>query len=74
MTKEIEKKSVVDKVDWLLSHNKNYTQEQYYTLDELKEQIGYIIDALEDTIDLPDEQVRTRRLFLDKILKAMKGE
>jgi len=39
MVKELEKKSVMDKVDWLLSHNKNYTQEQYHTLLDLKEQL-----------------------------------
>ena len=38
MTKELEKPSVMDKVDWLLSHNNNYTQEQYHTLLDLKEQ------------------------------------
>ena len=39
MTKEIEKKSVMDKVNWLLSHNKNYTKERMHTLEDLKEQL-----------------------------------
>ncbi len=39
MKKELEKKSVMKKVDWLLSHNKNYTKEQLHTLEELKEQL-----------------------------------
>lgn len=73
MTKEIEKNSVMDKVDWLSSHNKNYTKEQYHTILELQEQIGHIIDAIESTIDLTDEQKWTRRHFLDKILEAMRG-
>jgi len=33
------KPSVMDKVHWLLSHNKNYTKEQYHTLQELEEQL-----------------------------------
>lgn len=67
------KNNVKRMVDWLESHNKNYTKEQYQTILELQEMIGYIIDAIKDTIDLPDEQKWTRRHFLDKILEAIKG-
>ena len=42
MVKELEKKSVMDKVDWLLSHNKNYTKEQMHTLFELAEQLEHV--------------------------------
>ena len=67
------KNNVKRMVDWLESHNKNYTKEQYQTILELQEMIGYIISGLVDTIDLPDEQKWMRRHFLDKILEAMRG-
>lgn len=60
-------------VDWLESHNKNYTKEQYNTILELQEMIGNIIDALESATELPDEQKWTRRHILDKSLEAMRG-
>lgn len=39
MKKELEKKTVMDKVNWLLTHNKNYTKEQMHTLQDLAEQL-----------------------------------
>lgn len=42
MTKEIEKKSVMAKVNWLLTHNKNYTKEQMHTLQDLAEQLEQV--------------------------------
>lgn len=53
MTKEIEKKSVMDKVNWLLTHNKNYTKEQMHTLQDLAEQLEKVysmVDAHDDYI------------------------
>lgn len=32
-------KDIENKLDFLLSHNKNYTKKQYYTIDEIKELI-----------------------------------
>ena len=32
-------KEIESKLDFLLSHNKNYTKKQYYTIDEIKELI-----------------------------------
>lgn len=32
-------KEIENKLDFLLSHNKNYTKKQYYTIDEIKELI-----------------------------------
>lgn len=42
MKTEIEKKSVMDKVNWLLTHNKNYTKEQMHTLQDLAEQLEQV--------------------------------
>lgn len=30
---------IENKLDFLLSHNKNYTKKQYYTIDDIKELI-----------------------------------
>lgn len=46
----IEKPSINDKVCWLLRHNKNYTKEQMYTLDDLHDQIKQLRDELEHIV------------------------
>ncbi|MBO7694920.1 MAG: hypothetical protein J6T10_20070 [Methanobrevibacter sp.] len=46
MIKEVKKKTMNNKIDWLLSHNKNYTKEQMHTLEDLKEQILQLRDTL----------------------------
>ena len=74
MTKEIEKTSVMDKVDWLLSHNKNYTQEQYHTLCDLQQQLDDVLCAV-DYIRRRIEYLNSDAThFVDNVLKAMKGE
>ena len=73
MTKELEKKSVMEKVDWLESHNKNYTQEQYHTICELKEQLDDVIAAV-DYIRRRIEYLNSDAThFVENVLKAMKG-
>lgn len=39
MKKETYKPKIMSKINWLLSHNKNYTKEQFHTIEELKEQL-----------------------------------
>ena len=61
----------MDKVDWLLSHNKNYTQEQYYTLDELKDQLT----ALHEALDFAQENLSNEvvKCFIKQINNILKG-
>ena len=46
MVKYIDKPSVKDKLRWLLTHNKNYTKEQIYTLSDLEDQINHILSMV----------------------------
>lgn len=61
----------MDKIDWLLSHNKNYTNEQYHTLDELREQLTTLYDAL----DFAQEKLSNEvvKCFIKQINNILKG-
>lgn len=71
MVKYIDKPSVKDKLRWLLTHNKNYTKEQIYTLSDLEDQINDILKPLEYVLAVNEFYTYDKIM---NIIKTIKGE